>query len=62
MCAAREQAIYAAGAPAGQVGLGESPVWQLEEELSHAARGIGEKRESLRQFESEEASSRLLGL
>ena len=61
MCAAREQAIYAAGAPAGQVGRGDSPVWQLEEELSHAARGIGEKRESLRQFESEEASSRLLG-
>ena len=62
MCAARVQAIYAAGAPAGQVGRGESPVWQLEEELSHAARGVGEKRESLRQFESEEASSRLLSL
>ena len=53
---------HAAGAPAGQVGRGESPVWQLEEELNHAARGIGEKRESLRQFEYEEASSRLLGL
>ena len=62
MCAARVQAIVTPGAPADQVGRGESPVWQLEEELGHAARGIGQKRESMLHFQSEEASSRLLGL